>query len=80
MQHIGLLVTNKLGAVALFPLITRIHEGLKWNNRDNSTLPIKLAEMSLQITNELGCKAFMVADAFYGLTELASHLKGGIST
>lgn len=74
-QHIGLLVTNKVGAVASFPLMTRIHEGIKLSNRDKTTLLTKLADMSSQLTSELTCKSLLVTDAYYGSAELAARLK-----
>ena len=73
------MLAGALGTIFAVPLAARIHEGVKFNNRDKRTL---LDKMVLLI-NSLGLRApfYFVADAYYatgkiirGLLKTGSHL------
>jgi hypothetical protein len=48
-QAVSLLVQGLAGDVAAVPLVSRIHEGLVWSNRDTRTLLDKLALLMLSL-------------------------------
>ena len=65
-QAIGLLVSAPMKQFFCVPLISRIHEGLVWSNRDKRTLLDKLVELFSQIVDiSMECKTILVADAYY---------------
>jgi len=64
-EAIGLLVQGPLGQVACVPLLSRIHEGLVFSNRDKRTLLDKFARLFLSMTHLLDQPAVVVADALY---------------
>jgi hypothetical protein len=64
-QALGLLVAAPLGQFFCVPLISRIHEGLVWSNRDKRTLLDKLVELFFHITGFLEQIAPLVADGYY---------------
>lgn len=68
-QAIGLLVTGMAGCLACVPIVSRIHEGLVWSNRDARTLLDKMAEMFLQMIRN-GQPALLVADAYYATRKM----------
>ncbi|MGH7461858.1 MAG: transposase, partial [Longimicrobiales bacterium] len=59
------------------PLAGRIHEGVKFTNRDHRTLPGKCCD--LLDTLGLGEPFYFVADAFYGCKTVAQRLRGSDS-
>jgi DDE superfamily endonuclease len=65
-QAVGMLARSLLGS-SLFciPLVSRIHEGLVWSNRDQRTLLDKLVALFLPITKFFREKAMLLADAYY---------------
>jgi hypothetical protein len=65
MQAISLLVHSAGGQVAAIPIVSRIHEGLVFSNRDSRTLLDKL--VALQLSLALICKrpVLLIADAYY---------------
>ena len=75
LQQVSILITNSAGAIASLPLITQIHEGVKWNNRDSRTLLDKLAAMMSSLTYDVehGAK-ILVADAYYAAAGFAALL------
>ena len=64
-QAVGMLAKSLLGGFFCVPLVSRIHEGLIWSNRDQRTLLDKLVELFLTITNLLIRKVILLADAYY---------------
>ena len=64
-EAIGLLVQGPLGQVACVPLLSRIHEGLVFSNRDKRTLLDKFVHLFLSIAPQLKQHALVVADALY---------------
>ena len=74
MQAISVLVSWGM-SVAAIPLIARIHEGLKFTNRDKRTLPDKMNAMlnSLPIIQPF----YLVADAYYACAKVACGICGG---
>jgi hypothetical protein len=73
-QAISLLVQDASGHVAAVPLVSRIHEGLVFSNRDSRTLLDKLAVLMLSIATLLGRKVLLVADAYYASGKLIAQL------
>jgi hypothetical protein len=63
-QAISLLVQGASGYVAAVPLVSRIHEGLVFSNRDSRTLLDKLAALLFTIAGVLKREALLVADAY----------------
>lgn len=70
-QCISLLVEG-LGCHFALPLISRIHEGLVFSNRDKRTLMDKLIELFDQLGWTLPC--YLVADAYYSNRKVISGL------
>lgn len=64
-QAIALIVQGLGGAFAAVPLLSRIHEGLVFSNRDHRTLLDKLARMFLEVAGIIRRPAILVADAYY---------------
>ena len=64
-QALGLLVQGPLGQVFAVPLLSRIHEGLVFSNRDQRSLLDKLVQMFLPVASLLTDPALLVADAYY---------------
>jgi len=64
-QAVGMLAKGLLGGLFCVPLVSRIHEGLVWSNRDQRTLLDKLVELFLSITKFFVHKAILLADAYY---------------
>jgi hypothetical protein len=65
-QCLGLLVKGPLGKLFSVPLISRIHEGVVFTNRDKRTLLDKFANLfvlSAGFLKEKSC--FLVADSYY---------------
>jgi DDE superfamily endonuclease len=73
-QAISLLVQGIQGHVAAVPLVSRIHEGLVFSNRDARTLLDKLAALLFWITNSLDRKVLLVADAYYASGKFIAQL------
>ena len=67
-QAISLLVQGTGGDVAAVPLVSRIHEGLVFTNRDTKTLLDKLSALFCSIAKlwQYEGKVVLVADAYYG--------------
>jgi len=64
-QAIALLVKSKVGSIFAIPIISRIHEGLVFSNRDKRTLIDKMIEMFLAVMAAVDAPALLVADAYY---------------
>jgi hypothetical protein len=64
-QSISLLTRTASGHAAAVPLVTRIHEGIVWSNRDRRTLLDKLVTLFLAVAPALGAPVILVADAYY---------------
>jgi hypothetical protein len=73
-QAISLLVQGASGQVAAVPLMSRIHEGLVFSNRDSRTLLDKLAVLMFSIANLLEREILLVADAYYASGKLIAQL------
>jgi hypothetical protein len=76
-QAISLLVQGPGAHAAAVPLVSRIHEGLVFSNRDSRTLLDKLAALLLSVA-KLWCRQILlVADAYYAsggfMAELLAH-------
>ena len=65
LQAISLLVHSGAGQVAAVPLVSRIHEGVVFSNRDARTLLDKLVALLLSITRVWTRPVVLVADAYY---------------
>jgi hypothetical protein len=64
-ETIGLLAQGTLGQLFCVPLISRIHEGLIFSNRDQRTLLDKFVQLFLPIGPLLRQPTILVADAWY---------------
>jgi len=73
-QAIGLLVTGAVGEYFCVPLVSRIHEGLVWSNRDKRTLLDKLVALLLGITKAMQRKSILVVDAYYASKKVIKPL------
>lgn len=65
LQAVSLLVQGPTGQAAAVPLVSRIHEGLVFTNRDHRTLLDKLVTLLLDIAGICERKLLLVADAYY---------------
>jgi len=76
LQDVSLLVQGPAGHVAAVPLVSRIHEGLVWSNRDTRTLLDKLALLLFSLAGILDRKLLLVADAYLTSGQLIAQLLG----
>lgn len=76
MQAVSLLVHCTAG-VAAVPLVSRIHEGLVFSNRDSRTLLDKLVTLLLSLTGVCKRQALLVADAYYASASVIKPLLAG---
>lgn len=74
LQAISLLVHTTVGLVAAVPLMSRIHEGLVFSNRDTKTLLDKLVALLFSITRAWERKVLLVADAYYASGKVITPL------
>jgi len=58
------------------PLVSRIHEGLIWSNRDTRTLLDKLALLLFSLAGIVDRKLLLVADAYYASGKMITKLLG----
>ena len=65
LQAVSLLVRGVAGHVAAIPLVSRIHEGLVFTNRDHRTLMDKLVALLHTIVGSCERRILLVADAAY---------------
>jgi DDE superfamily endonuclease len=73
----SLLVEGSWTGFSTIPLISRIHEGLVFTNRDKRTLLDKAASLIGRIAKAIECKVVVVADAYYGSSTMMDPLVGG---
>ena len=73
-QTLGLLVRGAVGQFFCVPLVSRIHEGLVWSNRDKRTLLDKLVGLFLQVATVLPQKSILIADAYYASKKVINPL------
>lgn len=74
-QAIGLLTNN--GTVSWsVPLVARIHEGIKFSNRDKRTLHNKLGTMFREATTAMNTpvRKYLLADAYYACASMIDEL------
>ncbi len=64
-QVVSLLVKGAAGHVFAVPLISRIHEGVIFSNRDKRTLMDKMVSVLFGITDLLQNNIILVADSYY---------------
>lgn len=72
-QSIGVLAGNQSTVFAV-PLISRIHEGLKFTNRDKRTILDKMVELLLAISTDR--PYYLVADAYYSCKTMINGVIG----
>ena len=65
LQAVSLLVRGLTGHVAAIPLVSRIHEGLVFTNRDHRTLMDKLVALLRAVAGSCERHILLVADAAY---------------
>ena len=73
-QAISLLVQGPGGHAAAVPLVSRIHEGVVFSNRDRRTLLDKLAALLLSLAQLWSRQVLLVADAYYASGDLMAKL------
>ena len=73
-QALGLLVQGLVGQFFCVPLVSRIHEGLVWTNRDKRTLLNKLVALFFEIVGPLPHLSLLIADAFYASRKVVKPL------
>ena len=73
-QALGMLVKDSLGYLFCVPLVSRIHEGLVWSNRDKRTLLDKLVALFLQVVGVMRRKCILLADAYYASRKVIKPL------
>lgn len=73
-QAISMLVSGAEDAVFSVPLVSRIHEGLVFSNRDQRSLLDKLATLFLSIAPQFDRPLILVADAFYASRKIVVPL------
>lgn len=73
-QAISLLVQGLRGHVAAIPLVSRIHEGLVFSNRDGRTLLDKLAALLFSVGQVWQREILLIADAYYASGRLIAQL------
>ena len=65
LQVVSMLAKGCKGGIFAVPLAGRIHEGIKFSNRDKRTLLDKLVGLFGVVTHHLKTKSILVADAYY---------------
>jgi len=73
-QAISLLVHTPTGQVSAVPLVSRIHEGVVFSNRDQRTLLDKLATLFLSLAPWFEQPLLLVADAYYASRKVIEPL------
>jgi len=73
-QALALLVLGPLGGTFAVPLVSRIHEGLVFSNRDQRSLLDKLIALLVPVARWLESPVVLVADAFYASRKIAVPL------
>lgn len=73
-QAVSLLARGLLGQPFAVPLVSRIHEGLVFSNRDKRTLLDKLAALFLEVVAVSDASAILVADAYYASRKVIQPL------
>ncbi len=73
-QALALLVSGPLGGVSAVPLVSRIHEGLVFSNRDQRSLLDKLVALLVPVARALESSVVLVADAFYASRKIVAPL------
>lgn len=74
LQAISLLVHCAPGQVAAVPLVSRIHEGLVFSNRDARTLLDKLVALLFSIVGAWNRQVLLIADAYYASAKVIAPL------
>jgi hypothetical protein len=74
LQAVSLLVRSLAGHVTAIPLVSRIHEGVVFSNRDRRTLLDKLVLLFLPLTQVTQRQAILVADAYYASWKVITPL------
>ena len=77
MQAISMLVHCAAGQVAAVPLVSRIHEGLVFSNRDTRTLLDKLVALLLSVAGMCKRQVLLIADAYYASAKVILPLLAG---
>lgn len=77
MQAISMLVHGATGQVAAVPLVSRIHEGLVFSNRDARTLLDKLVALLLSLASVCERRVLLIADAYYASAKVILPLLAG---
>ncbi|MCR4307250.1 MAG: transposase [Candidatus Berkelbacteria bacterium] len=71
-QAIGILAGGVLNTVFAVPLVSRIHEGVIFSNRDKRTLLDKMADLTESL--KIGEPFYFIADAYYATGKIIKKL------
>ena len=74
MQMLALMVEGMGNKISAILISARIHEGLKWSNRDQRTLLDKMNELFRKTVEKSDEKMLLVADAYYASAALLESL------
>ncbi len=74
LQALSILVRAPTGSVAAIPIVSRIHEGLVWSNRDQRTLLDKLVALLVGVVKVWQRPVILVADAYYASRKVIKPL------
>ena len=73
-QVLGLLAKGPLGTIFSVPLLSRIHEGLVFSNRDQRSLLDKFVQMFLLAADAINEPVLLVIDAYYASRKVIKPL------
>jgi len=71
-QAVGILAGGLLNTVFAVPLVSRIHEGIVFSNRDKRTLLDKMAALTESL--KIGEPFYFIADAYYATGKIVKNL------
>ena len=71
-QAVGILAGGLLNTVFAVPLVSRIHEGVIFSNRDKRTLLDKMAALTESL--KIGEPFYFIADAYYATGKIVKKL------
>lgn len=74
LQALSILVRGAGSQVAAIPLTARIHEGLRWSDRDSRTLLDKLVLLVFALAKRWSRPFILVADAYYASRKVITPL------
>lgn len=74
-QSLFLAVRTKSEKIAAVPIVSEIHEGIKYSNRDKRTLQSKMVTLVHKVAEKSKYNAVMVGDAYYANKSIINPFK-----